>query len=154
MNPIIANLNPYIAMFSSCLLHLINHQGVNLPPLENPIVLSRYVYLLEPSHFSRPSEQYSYLYMDTPNYLAYPVEYLGDSVDARRRRNETLESALFPRRDRTVTYRAWRCTSTLYLFPPPIQGYYENSRMYKNQGYPKCAKYYALKVVSFPCYLH
>lgn len=38
----IKNLNNYLDFFTSCLVHIINYDGVNLKNLNNPIVLSHY----------------------------------------------------------------------------------------------------------------
>ncbi|CAL8069490.1 unnamed protein product [Orchesella dallaii] len=121
----IENLIPTIQLFDGCLIHITNYNGVDLPPLQQPVLLSRYdlVHVKYQAISKIPSTS-SYRSNVTRYSLrarTFPFEKVPENeieMPWCRRYWPDLQCLDIPYLDMSTKAKPWTCEAHLYLLPP------------------------------------
>ncbi|CAL8131265.1 unnamed protein product [Orchesella dallaii] len=121
------NLPEKISTLPTCLNHIINFNGINLPGFQTPIVLSRY----DVVHVKYRVLRRLYKFDNAPTYTnwkrSFPYETVSRIIQnetapinrcQRKSEIQDLECFDIPFVDNSVKSRGWNCESHWYLYPP------------------------------------
>ncbi|CAL8069489.1 unnamed protein product [Orchesella dallaii] len=163
-NKLIVNLNTNLQLFDGCLIHLINYDGLDFIPFQQPVILSRYdvVHVKYKAINKNPS---SSIYISTsPRYSlrsrTFPFEKMpGNKTEIPwcRRYWPDLQCIDIPYLDMSSKAKPWTCEAHLYLFPPsPEQDPTFYERLYDRQRFNLLlpAGYRQIWSNWWPFYLH
>jgi len=107
----ITNLNEYVSLFSHCLVHIQNYQGIEIIGIKSPIYITRFDVALF-WHCNNPSN--SHRHPDVHRFLFGSI-----LLKPKQNCSTTMyeEEALIKYRDASFT-RGWTCTAQFDLFFP------------------------------------
>lgn len=116
LNTEIPNLPLYLSTFQTCVLHIINYRSISIPPVPQPVILSRYE-VITPNYYSPSVGDSSYnphrfLVLNNSRGFTYgPDERLNSS-------QLELETALRTfKLNISRQQRGWTCLARFYIFP-------------------------------------
>jgi len=125
-NKIITNLEPSLHPYQSCLVHLINYDGIDisLPSASTPIVLSRYD--IVESHYFVKSRKLKAVHEPLTSFrkrmfpfgASLPVNNTTGDIQWCKRNLADAQCVDVPYLDMSPKMKPWLCEAHLYLFPP------------------------------------
>lgn len=123
------NLDEHLKIYSSCLIHIINYDRIDLKPLSNPIVLSRYDVLMS-TYLVHGDFGALKKYVLSHRTQIYPIEKLPANhsipvIWCKRNFVYMGCTGKIPFKFLSSTSKPWTCEAHLYLFPPNDPAFYK-----------------------------
>ncbi|CAL8117183.1 unnamed protein product [Orchesella dallaii] len=148
----ISDFGEYLQLYSRCLVHIINYNGIDIPSSDQPLMLSRYdvikvEYEVEPRHspirnytYHHPNHNYNQERQRQPKISRrvrmIPIEKVPkphEELSWCKRHWPEVECLDIPYLDLTTRMR-WTCEAHIYLIPPnAINSQFYEFDSYRNQ---------------------
>lgn len=112
LNSHIVQLHQYLNIFQTCVLHLINYQGIHIPPVQFPLILSRHEVIF-PQSISTRGPSFFFVRKDDPHRFTYESDnLLNETLEEYKIRTKRFKLSI------SAQQRNWNCLTRFYIFPP------------------------------------